>query len=208
MQETHSNGSTTDTIELVELQEGQHRLYINAENNIITSLVFSFFPYVDTLVYRYNTVDTLGDRNFTSRNLNGKGVFSYTFKQGIGLTSVSFFDGCTCSDGFYGYHSLLGQTITSVNNKQEQSWNYRLNQNYPNPFNPTTTILFYVPYHSFASLKIFDCVGREVRTLVAKELSAGNYSQQWIAVNIPSSVYFFQLQTGSFSETKKLVLLR
>jgi len=85
---------------------------------------------------------------------------------------------------------------------------YALEQNYPNPFNPTTTISFSLQSKSYVSLKIFDVLGREVSTLVSKELSAGTYSQQWIPGSLPSGVYFYRLQTGLFTETKRLVLLK
>ena len=85
---------------------------------------------------------------------------------------------------------------------------FALSQNYPNPFNPTTTVSFDLPKKSFVSLKVFDVIGREVATIVSKEMSAGSYSRQWNAENIPSGVYFYRLQTGSFTETKKLVLLK
>lgn len=85
---------------------------------------------------------------------------------------------------------------------------FSLNQNYPNPFNPSTIISFSVPIKSHVTLKVFDILGREVATLVSEEMSAGNHSQQWNAVNISSGVYFYRLQAGSYTETKKLVLLR
>ena len=85
---------------------------------------------------------------------------------------------------------------------------FMLGQNYPNPFNPSTTISFTIPSQSFVSLKVFDALGREVSTLVFKGLSAGKYSQQWNAEKFASGMYFYRLQTGSFTETKKLVLLR
>ena len=85
---------------------------------------------------------------------------------------------------------------------------YSLLQNYPNPFNPTTTISFNLPSKSFISLKIFDLIGREQATIVSEEMSQGNYSRQWNAERFPSGIYFYRLQTGIFSETKKLLLLR
>jgi len=87
-------------------------------------------------------------------------------------------------------------------------FNFSLDQNYPNPFNPSTTVPFYLPSRSFVSLKIFDLLGKEISTLVSEELSAGNYSRQWNAESFPSGVYFYRLQAGSFTETKKLLLLR
>ena len=83
-----------------------------------------------------------------------------------------------------------------------------LSQNYPNPFNPSTTISFTLPLKSFVALKVFDIIGQEVATLVNKELSEGTHIQQWNAVNLASGIYFYRLQVGTFTETKKLVLLR
>jgi hypothetical protein len=91
-----------------------------------------------------------------------------------------------------------------------------LDQNYPNPFNPSTIISFTLRTKSFVYLKVFDLIGREVAILFSEELSAGNHSQQWNAAGLPSGVYFYRLQAhqtsggqaGTFTETKKLVLLK
>jgi hypothetical protein len=85
---------------------------------------------------------------------------------------------------------------------------FSLAQNFPNPFNPSTTISFDLPSQSFVSLKIFDLIGREVATIVSEELSAGSHSRQWNATGMPSGVYFYRLQAGSFTGTKKLLLLK
>jgi hypothetical protein len=83
-----------------------------------------------------------------------------------------------------------------------------LGQNYPNPFNPSTTISFSLPSRSFASLKVFEVIGREVATIVSGELPAGNYSRQWNAVNMSSGVYYYRLQTGAFAATRKMLILK
>lgn len=85
---------------------------------------------------------------------------------------------------------------------------FELAQNYPNPFNPTTTISFSLPSKSFVSLKVFDALGREVSIILSEQLPAGIYSRQWNAERFPSGMYFYRLQSGIFSETKKLLLLR
>jgi DNA-binding beta-propeller fold protein YncE len=85
---------------------------------------------------------------------------------------------------------------------------FSLNQNYPNPFNPTTTITFSVGAYSHTSLRVYDVLGREVATIVSEDLPVGTYARQWNASNLPSGVYFYRLQAGSFTETKKLVLLK
>jgi hypothetical protein len=86
--------------------------------------------------------------------------------------------------------------------------NYSLSQNYPNPFNQMTTISFNIPARAFVSLKVYDLAGRQVSSLVAEELPAGEYTRQWNAAGFPSSIYFYQLQSGSSMETKKLILLK
>jgi hypothetical protein len=85
---------------------------------------------------------------------------------------------------------------------------YGLFQNYPNPFNPATTISFSLPTGSFVSLKVFDLIGREVAIIVSQELFAGTYTRQWNATNMSSGIYFYRLQAGSFTETKKLILMK
>ena len=85
---------------------------------------------------------------------------------------------------------------------------YLLSQNYPNPFNPSTTISFSLPTKSYVSLVVYDIIGRKVATIISEEMSAGNYSRQWSATNMSSGVYFYRLQAGFLTETRKLVLLR
>jgi hypothetical protein len=103
----------------------------------------------------------------------------------------------------------LSEMITSVEQTPSMLPScFTLEQNYPNPFNPSTTISFSLPTQFFVSLKVFDLIGREIITIVSEELSAGTYTRQWNATGIPSGVYFYHLQAGSFSETKKLILLR
>ncbi|HVO76341.1 MAG TPA: T9SS type A sorting domain-containing protein, partial [Ignavibacteriaceae bacterium] len=85
---------------------------------------------------------------------------------------------------------------------------YSLEQNYPNPFNPSTTIAFTLTERSFVTLKVYDSLGREVSEIISGELSAGRYSRRWNAEGAPSGTYFYRLEAGSYSETKKLLLLK
>ena len=111
----------------------------------------------------------------------------------------------------YLYHLLQsgntqGATFVATSNSGPN--NFALSQNYPNPFNPSTTISFALPSRSFVSLKIFDPLGREVAVIVSEEMTAGSYTRQWNAANMASGVYFYRLQAGTYSETKKLLLLK
>lgn len=103
----------------------------------------------------------------------------------------------------------IKEIISSVDYKSsEKPGHFELNQNYPNPFNPETNISFKIPKESFVTLKIFDALGREVSTLVNEKLSAGSYDRKWSADGFAGGVYFYRLQAGANSETKKINLLK
>ena len=85
---------------------------------------------------------------------------------------------------------------------------YRLLQNYPNPFNPTTNFTYDISKAGFVSIKIYDILGREVATLVNGVKQAGSYSATWNAINVGSGIYFCKMQSGSFTATKKMILMK
>ncbi|MBL8006101.1 MAG: SBBP repeat-containing protein [Ignavibacteria bacterium] len=83
-----------------------------------------------------------------------------------------------------------------------------LSQNYPNPFNPTTSIEFSLPENSFVKLKVIDITGKEVSNLVNENFSAGTFRYEFNGKNLPSGVYYYKLETGNFSQTKKMLLIK
>jgi len=83
-----------------------------------------------------------------------------------------------------------------------------LSQNYPNPFNPNTTIKFELPRASQVSLRVYDILGREVSVLVHERRNAGVHEVKFNGSNLASGVYFYRLQAGDFTETKRLLLLK
>ncbi len=88
---------------------------------------------------------------------------------------------------------------------------FKLEQNYPNPFNPTTTISFQIPESEHVTLKIYDVLGREVRTLVNEVKSPGYYTvnlDATVSSGMSSGVYFYRLKSGAFTQTKKLMLIK
>ena len=85
---------------------------------------------------------------------------------------------------------------------------FSLNQNYPNPFNPSTVIEYAVPKTSFVTVKVYDLIGREVKTLVSETKQAGYYSLNFNASNLPSGVYLYKITAGDFNSTKKMILVK
>ena len=108
-----------------------------------------------------------------------------------------------------GLESNITTTITSLEENNFEIVNdFQLYQNYPNPFNPITRLQYAISNKRFITLKVFDILGNEVKTLVNEEKPVGNYEFDFNASYLPSGVYFYRLQAGNFSQTKKMILLK
>lgn len=92
--------------------------------------------------------------------------------------------------------------------KEAAPSSFTLHQNYPNPFNPVTHIKFSLPASAMVSLKIYDITGREVATLISEKMTAGSHTKRWNAENLASGIYMYRLKAGSFTQTRKLTLIK
>jgi hypothetical protein len=104
-------------------------------------------------------------------------------------------------DGKYQYSNV-------VEVKVDAPTRFALEQNYPNPFNPTTVINYQIPAASHVTLKVFDMLGMEVATLVNEQKASGNYEVEFDGSKLSSGVYYYRLQTGTFVDTKKFIILK
>ncbi len=111
---------------------------------------------------------------------------------------------CTSIGGISKSDQLLG--VTPVSNEVPSS--FSLSQNYPNPFNPSTTIRYSIPQAANVSVKIYDMLGNEVMTVVNEHQNAGTYAGTVDASNLASGVYFYTIKAGSFTDTKKMMLIK
>ena len=135
--------------------------------------------------------------------------------ESLGVVPIpNVFDVAIAGDTFYlgGGEGLwrapLSALLTGVGEKAMTPPVFRLRQNYPNPFNPSTRIPFSVESPGFVTLKIYDLLGREVRTLVSDELQPGSYEKTFDAQDLAGGVYWYRLQSERFVETRKFLLLR
>ena len=151
------------------------------------------FPPLENDKWRFNMYRF--DRSFTSGKIGEATGWSQT--QGGQHEPDRF--GVVLFDG------LIADSVQSnqINNSVD---NFVLHQNYPNPFNQTTSIEFTVPVSCTANLKIYDIAGHEIETLFDDYKDAGEYRVKWTAHGLSSGVYFYRLNAGNFSETKKLIL--
>jgi hypothetical protein len=85
---------------------------------------------------------------------------------------------------------------------------FKLYQNYPNPFNPSTSIKFKIPGSAFVKITIYNATGKIINQLLNEEKTPGNYEITWDGTNFASGVYFYKIEAGSYSETKKMLLIK
>ena len=139
------------------------------------------------------------------------------FVPGYGTTTenktYSFVDGNLASGNytyrlkqidFDGSFSFSDEVNVDVKNPAQ----FELSQNYPNPFNPSTTISFTIPQSSMVSLKVFNVLGQEMKTLVSQNLEAGQHSITFEASDLNSGIYFYKLEAGNFVDVRKMTLLK
>ena len=85
---------------------------------------------------------------------------------------------------------------------------YNLYNNYPNPFNPVTKIKFDLPKQSFTKLTVYNIQGKEISVFINNELNPGSYEVEFDASNLPSSLYFYRLETKLYTDVKKMILVK
>ncbi len=187
----------------------------------------------DTVVYRVggsgdNFIGTILDDGALVIVSSGTAPFTGTFKPAKPLSQfvnsnpagswiLRIYDRSTGNTGTlkaWGITLLISNTpigIQKIFNHIPES--FSLSQNYPNPFNPTTKIRFDIPPSEGAgrriiSIIIYDILGREISTLVNEQLTPGTYEVEWNGSNFSSGVYFYKLITNSFSQTRKMILIK
>ena len=170
-------------------------------NTSVSSLVISgnnIFAGTDGGVF-------LSTNNGSSWNSVNSGLTN-TIVSGLAISGNNIFAGIW---GGGVWRRSLSEMITGIENKQNNlPTSFSLQQNYPNPFNPITTINYSISQASFVTIKVYDVLGKEVATIVNGNKPVGNYSVEFDASKLVSGIYFYRLQAGNFTETKKLILIK
>jgi hypothetical protein len=104
-----------------------------------------------------------------------------------------------------GMDTLLVNVERQINSVPQ---GFKLEQNYPNPFNPSTTIRYSIPQRSDVELIVYDALGHEIKTLISGDHDAGVYKVDFDATGLSSGVYFYQIKSTSFTQTRKLLLMK
>jgi glycosidase len=136
-------------------------------------------------------------------------LYTGSYRDAFTNDSVYFSENTTMTLPPWGYRVYeFGSGIILEQSDETISNEYTLSQNYPNPFNPQTKIKYSIPQSSKVLIKVFDVLGKEIKTLVDEYKNAGIHEFYFNADNLPSGVYFYKMVSGSFSETNKMILLR
>ncbi|MDA3861576.1 MAG: T9SS type A sorting domain-containing protein [Melioribacteraceae bacterium] len=163
--------------------------------------------------FQYYAIYRSLDPEFTADTMN---TYTYT-------TSDNFFGDDDVIQGNTYYYSIAAvdysgnysessekvyALVNDVDSDLEIPKVYELGQNYPNPFNPSTVIKFSLPESRLVSLKVFNILGEEVATLVNEMRSVGNYEVSFDASNLTTGMYIYRIQSGEFTSTKKMMLIK
>ncbi|HPN36851.1 MAG TPA: T9SS type A sorting domain-containing protein [Melioribacteraceae bacterium] len=210
----------------VQTQEGKH--YIAKENNanfILTELFHSDHTFT---FFAYNSIKADKQNNIYVGTSNG--LFMYNQIQWSVFDSTNFnIPGNYFVNGFvdsnnnkifgienFGTHKAFGLLfynedgvqISTITETSQNITDYYLSQNYPNPFNPSTKIKYQIPYETDVLIKLYDLLGKEVKTLVSERKAGGIYTINLDAAGLPSGIYIYRLITQNYSIAKKLMILK
>jgi hypothetical protein len=119
----------------------------------------------------------------------------------VGTDESSMLTNMGLAEGHYG-------VITAVDEPAVKSMTYKLAQNYPNPFNPSTIISFSIPERASVTLDVYNLLGQKVTSILNKEMESGSYDINFDASNLSAGIYFYTLRAGSFTSTKKMMLIK
>jgi hypothetical protein len=147
------------------------------------------------------TVDQ--SKHFGQWNLLG--TFRFASGGNASVTITNNANGSVIANAFK--FQYIGEVTKDVNEEYIPQ-KLRLSQNYPNPFNPSTTIRFELSGTAFVVLRLYDMLGRLVRTLVEKEMAGGSYQVTLDASGLASGVYVYRIQAGEFVSSMRCILLK
>jgi hypothetical protein len=159
-------------------------VYRNTSNNPSTAVLIDSVNHPDTV--------------YTNTGLINGNIYYYWVK------AVDRF----CVRRISAVSNVASATPVSVAKNTEIPTVYALYQNYPNPFNPVTTIKFDLPKSSLVVIKLFDILGKELETTINQEFPAGSYDIRLNAMNLASGVYFYKIEAGTFTDRKKMIVLK
>jgi hypothetical protein len=159
-----------------------------------------------SVVYVYEYNGTAFIKQYQNSNYPGPAIRRISWLPWTGYDGYMNTWGSTNSNGnVYIFKRNMPNGIISNKNLPAE---FKLEQNYPNPFNPATIISFSIEKSSHVTLNVYDVTGKLTAVLIDKDLDRGSYNIQFSGENYPSGIYFYRLQAGDFSQTRKMLLVK
>lgn len=138
--------------------------------------------------------------------ISNSGNSVITSSVGISFSGSSANGSSSILSGFLTNYSII---ITDIkDDHQIIPTVYKLNQNYPNPFNPSTIINYQIPEEGFITLKVYDIIGKEVKTLINENKPAGSYNVKFDASDLSSGIYIYRIRANNFVQSRKMLLIK
>ena len=174
----------------------EYKIWKYAVGSAMVVATVTHSPSISTHTWTDNSVSPAGkfDPVYT---------YSYKVKAVDNSNLESLYSNQVSISGTGGIWKINGEEDTNTD-----ITSYALDSNYPNPFNPTTQISYQLPENSFVNLGVYNALGQKVEELVNQHQSSGKYTVKFDASNLPSGIYFYKIESGSFSKSMKMLLLK
>lgn len=183
-------------------------LFIDKSGNILVGGygTVTTLPYSDYMLNKYNSSNGALINSF----INTNNYYDYCRAMATDTSGNIFLTGVySTTSSVIDFGTMKLSPSVGINQiGTEKPLKFSLYQNYPNPFNPTTSIRYQVASIKHVKLVVFNILGKEVMTLVNEKQNPGTYEVMFEGNNLASGIYFYQLNTDNFIETKKLILLK
>ena len=225
---TNNSTNGQDIIDAIALRQGGQSYSVLVDGirvstqwgDLVPVEFTSFTSTVDgsSVILNWSTATELNNFGFeVQRSVAGSEFVTVGFVNGNGTTTeartYNFVDANLASGNYYyrlkqvdfnGTFAYSDEVSVDVTAPVQ----FELVQNYPNPFNPSTTINFSIPQSSIVTLKVFNTLGQEVKTLINQNMESGVHSISFDASELNSGIYFYRLNAGQFSEVRKMTLIK
>ncbi|MBO8130950.1 MAG: T9SS type A sorting domain-containing protein [Candidatus Marinimicrobia bacterium] len=188
-----TNGTVSFTVNLENAGEYKVRVfYCNSSGADATGSISVDGTVIENVTFKYDTT--------------GTDLTTGAFSADAGSHEIAITGSSTKIDLI----QIISKTEIEVGIKEDNNLakQYRLDQNYPNPFNPTTTIGFYIEKPQHVKLNIYNMLGQRVATMLNRHMNAGYHAINFDAGNLPSGIYFYQLEAGKVKLNRKMVVLK
>ena len=186
------------------IYDGDSLQYIENVPDFVFNMIYDNYQYVDSVLYADSAAEAYAGNHNSTNYYNKFWEIAKDFTIGL-FHKASYRIACV----IYTEWINSGGSPTGITDGRMNAVNeFKLYQNYPNPFNPSTTISWYSPNGGQQVVKIYNVVGSEVVTLMNENKPAGTYSVKFDGKSFSSGIYFYKIQTGSYSSVKKMMLLK